>query len=239
VAAEWVAKDEWVRSLESEPPLKVAAPWAEINGHRLLVVTHTEDPSFPATLLLVGHDPYDNPDDWIYGATLLASNTWFSESGGAPISWGGGSSLSLVAPGIYWHRSWGDVDQSSTVKLGGQDSHVVEVARWIQDSELDVQAALMLEAFDPLEQLLPDERQRCEEQLDELHDTLVVELQEPDLGALRAALLTTSREYRTAKIAFESPNSSTGRRMREDLEEAATSGIPSTFFVGSWLYGGS
>ena len=46
--------------------------------------------------------------DEFEGAREVAEYTWFSEAGGAPISWDGGNSLSVVDESLVWTRQWGD-----------------------------------------------------------------------------------------------------------------------------------
>ncbi|GAA2745337.1 hypothetical protein GCM10009868_26450 [Terrabacter aerolatus] len=103
--------------------------------------------------LTVGDDEIENGE--LAGETVVEYR-WFSESGGAPISWDGGGSIGVVAPKLAVIRQWGDLGDGREFVTwpASAKGRARVVGQWIKESDLETVAALVLEPWPCDEQWL-------------------------------------------------------------------------------------
>lgn len=212
--------DEW-GPIDDELPVDIPVidPWATINSARMLFLNPDN---------VSGHYPvlFDRDEGTFTGLPVLAETSWFSESGGAPISWDGGSRLSRLCPGLLWSQAWGDVRQESeTVPANGPEQVGHAVAEFIVADDQQFAAAWLLEPFDTSQRL--DAEQSAEWfRLAEGVEVSVGIALEPaeELPACRARL-RQDPAYAAVTEALADPTSTRGQRLRAKLEDVNSSGV--------------
>lgn len=221
------SRDEWPddvveRWTEYEDYLPLEAPtievWAEINGATLLVYV-PEGQTHPYGVL------YDWDEGQFLGLDVLAESTWFSESGGAPISWDGGSRISRLYPGMLLTQTWGDLNVGcERVAAVGPIEVGCAVADFIVGSDQQFMAAWHLEGLNS-SALPKGDAARWTELVDGLELSLEIDL-EPfeELVACRQRLHQDPAYARVA-AALSDPSSDAGRELLGRLESVAESGV--------------
>lgn len=174
--------------------------------------------------LTVGEDEIENGG--LVGETLVEYR-WFSESGGAPVSWDGGGSIGVVAPKLAVMRQWGDLGDSREFVSwpASARGRAGVVARWITESDLETVAALVLEPW-------PDDEQWLVWY--DVSISLDLGLDVETRKALRRHLARNS-DYATARDAIRHPDSKAGRELAAALEQASATGFTGNLYRLQWL----
>ncbi len=171
-------------------------------------------------------DDNGTDDGELVGETV-AECRWLSESGGGPISWDGGNSLQVVAPGLAVARQWGDLGEEREFVAWpqGATERAAVLADWITGLDLETVAALVLETWPSREQWL------------EWYDVsiwLELAVEDDVLEALRRRLAKNTA-YQLARHAVRHPRSRAGRALATALEEARLTGFTGRLYGGQWF----
>jgi hypothetical protein len=102
-------------------------------------------------------DSYDDNDGILEQMRTPASYSWSSDGGGAPISWYGGSTLTLVHPNLYLVSTFGDSYDEPIFLKGTSDTEGIVKAIWDWESKDDCEAGIALALLQPLESAFPGE----------------------------------------------------------------------------------
>lgn len=201
--------------------------WARINGERVAVFTDGAEVVVP---MLV-----DLEDGQLEPVEHISTISWFSESGGAPISWNGGNSLSRLYGPFGCARQWGD--EGTEMVVLELPSSAVElapvVADWIIARESAALAAITFEPLDAAGTLSEDERTQWESLLAAPEVEVTVELPNEAFDSMRSCL---GRDplYRATKEALQDPGGDLGQALRTALEELEESGVLGPLMSGEW-----
>jgi len=193
--------------------------WAEINDATVLLVTRDGAPGVVPVL-------YDVDEGDFVGLPTLVETSWFSDGGGAPISWNGGSRLSRLGSGLLVGTAWGDTRQGiEIIEAAGPRETAQAAAAFILEDGQQFAAAWELEPFDPDGRLTPEEATRWQELQEEVEVSVSIYL-EPfeELQVLREQLLN-DRGYAWVAGALRDPTSEAGQALLAKLEEAASTGV--------------
>ncbi|WP_256792963.1 DUF3293 domain-containing protein [Terrabacter sp. Ter38] len=176
--------------------------------------------------LSVGDDEIENGG---LVSEALVEYRWFSESGGAPISWDGGGSIGVVAPKLAVIRQWGDLGDSREFVSwpASARGRAGVVARWVTESDLETVAALVLEPW-------PDDEQWLVWY--DVSISLDLGLDDVTREALRRRL-SKDPDYATAREAVRHPDSKLGRALAAALEQASESGFTGDLYRLQWVSG--
>lgn len=174
--------------------------------------------------LTVGDDEIENGG--LVGEALVEYR-WFSESGGAPISWDGGGSIGVVAHKLAVIRQWGDLGDSREFVSwpASARGRAGVVARWITESDLETVAALVLEPW-------PDDEQWLVWY--DVSISLDLGLDDEMRESLRRQL-ARNPDYATARDAIRHPDSQAGRELAAALEQASATGFTGNLYRLQWL----
>ena len=148
VGREWAESDavlcDWTGDFDWFPR------WARVNDIRVSSVEITlPDATFTQPVLA------DESMEELVPASEIAREALHSESGGAPISWDGGHTLSLLAPGLGYQHPDGDSWETEEfadpfLRLPADPLELgALLADWGIGTESDVAAALAIEPLDP------------------------------------------------------------------------------------------
>jgi hypothetical protein len=166
----------------------------------------------------------------------LAESSWFSEAGGAPISWDGGDAIDRVSDDCVLLHTWGDVDRRESelfVWPAEAEGQADFVARWVVDIDSQVAAALSRHEFDPDGLLADSEDDTDEEDPDEdrrpwservtsLSFTFGIYLDEAVVDAVHERLASDHLYARTVE-ALRNPLGDLGKAFRTALQLALDS----------------
>ena len=174
--------------------------------------------------------------DEFEGAREVARYTWFSESGGAPISWDGGNSLSVVDESLLWARQWGDEGEES------EFSHLPRtplslaglIADWIISIGAEVPAAFSLEPFDPSGTLSAANAELWGERFQGVDASLSFDLNTDVLAHLRRRLTRRNPLYRRTRNAFLRPQGKDGQALATALDAVLRDGVLGQLLYGRW-----
>lgn len=113
-----------------------------------------------------------DPDDFDrdIGETLI-EGSWFSDLGGAPVSWAGGNRIADLGDGTWILMQWGDDGDSVEIipaPAGGEAAAEI-IAQYFSD-RYERAAALEFEEFDPERTLNPAVRERLENAISDSAD---------------------------------------------------------------------
>lgn len=228
VADEWTDSDftleEWA------PALPWVPRWARINGIRVSAID-------------VGHvQPVlaDEAQEQLVPIRVIARSGWHSEPCGAPVSWAGGNTLSLLTPGLGYSRPWGDSADSddypdpfldlpdSPARLGRT------LAEWVIDSHSEVAAALALEPLDVDGTLENEERRAWEKALAEVTLSFDVQVDADVRKPLRENLALLSELYRRTRDSLARPCGDEGQLLAESLGDGPVNGAVGRLSSGDW-----
>lgn len=213
IAAEW-------ESIDGELPADIAhvPVWASINGHRLLLLRASDNHLHPVL--------FDRNEGTFVGLDVIAETFWFSEGGGAPISWSGGSRLSRLCPGMLWSEAWGDVRQAAViVQATGPLQMGRAVAEFILADEQQFAAAWLLEPFDVSDELDPRESLEWFSLAEEVEMSVTINLESNEELPHCRASLQQNPGYAAVAQALAVPKSEQGERLRTKLEGVRESGV--------------
>lgn len=192
--------------------------WAEINGATLLLL----EPSahFGRTPIL-----YDWDNGEFVDVDVIVESSWFSESGGAPVSWNGGSSLGYLSKDLLLRRAWGDVESGcDLIPVSGPAEVGLAVADFIVSSGQQFMAAWELEGLN--ETGLPQEEiDNWIELVGSIELSLDLRLESPK--ELEACLerLNENPGYARVAAALRDPASAAGQELLERIETVAESQV--------------
>jgi hypothetical protein len=159
-------------------------------------------------------------------AEEIAEYNWFSESGGAPISWNGSSNLWRVSGDVLVEHVSGDVDPGNHIHIWPPSrSKRADVLRsWIRDNECEVAAAIALEPFDPGGTLDRETRAAWYDKLREL--TMSVSLStDSELERLLRERLASEHPYAEVAHAIREPLTPDGEKMNRLLDRFYEDGV--------------
>lgn len=232
VGHEWRESDaglrDWIGELEWFPR------WARINDTRVSAVATTPEGDIMQPVLA------DEGDEELVPIREIARSIWHSESGGAPISWTGGHTLSLLAPALGYSRPCADsceMDQYGYpfLWLPEDPSELgVLLANWVIETESDVAAALALEPLDVDAQLNDAERQAWNERLVDVTVRFEVDVPEQARQSLRESLAEQSELYRRTQTALMYPRSRDGQALAAVFDAALDRGVIGLLTSGDW-----
>ena len=225
VPDDWSDKDDYV--LEIMGPAPLVNRWCTIQGVRLFAL-QVGRKTVP---MLVDLDA-----DELEGAREVARYTWFSESGGAPISWDGGNSLSVVDESLLWARQWGDEGEESEfsnlprtpLSLAGL------IADWVGSIGAEVPAAFSLEPFDPSGTLSAANAELWGERFQGVDASLSFDLNTDVLAYLRRRLTRRNALYRRTRNAFFRPQGKDGQALATALDAVLREGVLGQLLYGRW-----
>jgi hypothetical protein len=226
--AAWTEEDEDILSLF--PGTDWVTLRGRINGTRVAALRAIDDKAEPAIPVLVDVD-----EGQLEPIEDIAMITWFSESGGAPISWDGGNSLSRLNGPIGYARQWGDYGtENEVITLPDDQGELAQVvADWILKCEAAVAAALAFEPLDPTGTLSDKDRAEWESLLTAPEIEVTVDLPADTVDSMRARL-SVDLLYRVTKEALQDPSSGLGQALRAALEDLEESGVLGLLLNGEW-----
>lgn len=212
----WSTRAAALRRLE--PDTVAVGLWWSINDSFILGVGEER----PRAVLLEDLD-----DDGVEPLTTVAYYSWFSEAGGAPVSWDGGNDLVVLAPGTLAARQWGDFGpEFELLEFDGTQPCLVEhIATWAKQARIPLAAALRLEPLDPAGRLSARDRAHWEEMLADLEVTFWLDVPEPVVDEVRRRLRHEEPTYSKIATALAQPLSPEGVTLREALERVAADGV--------------
>lgn len=214
VASRWSEYEDYLAV--DVPHLKA---WAQINGATVLLVT----PAGAADKVPV---LYDVDEGDFIGLPTLVEISWFSDGGGAPISWDGGSRLSRLCSSLLVDTAWGDTRQGTgLIEVTGPWEIGQAAANFILEDAQQFAAAWTLEPFDPDGRLAPQEATKWKRLREQIEVEVWIDLEpNEELPACREQLLH-DRAYGWVAGALRDPTSESGQQLLERIEEAAATGV--------------
>jgi len=229
VVDEWSDSDESIEEVVSSFPH--VRRWCTIDGARLVALTMGKE-THP---LLVEPDDVDLPIEEVLGAREIVHSTWFSESGGAPISWDGGNSLSVVGP-LLWARQWGDQGEESEFSGLPQSPRSLAkvIAEWAVSIAAEVPAAFVLLPFDPNGTLSAADAERWDERFEGVEASIGFDVHADVLAHLRRSLSQKSPMYRRVRKAFLHPHGKDGKAFARALDGVLEDGVLGQLLWGNW-----
>jgi len=216
-AWEWLEEDATVSEILDGTPHML--PWCRIDRFRVAAVRVGRR---WAPVLI------DMDEQEVVPRREIARFTWFSESGGAPISWDGGNSLELVGDALIQARQWGEMGSAMTwLALPRQPSQLADlVTSWVTQVDGVVAAALMFEPLSPVTD--------WDKMLEAATFDLWLDLDDSTMAKVRRRLATTSSRYRAVRKATAQPRSAVGKRLANALRDVKESGIMGVLMWGDW-----
>ena len=229
VADEWSDSDSSIEEVVSSLPH--VSRWCTIDGARLVALRMGRQ-THP---LLVEPDDVDLPIEEVLGACEIVHSTWFSESGGAPISWDGGNSLSVVGP-LLWARQWGDQGEESAFSLLPQSPRSLAgvIADWAVSIAVEVPTAFALLPFDPNGTLSAADAERWDERFEGVAASISFDLDADALAHLGRSLSRKSPICRRVKKAFLHPHGEDGKALATALDGVLEDGVLGQLLWGNW-----
>lgn len=223
LAEPWAERCEWLADLL--PELEWVHRWAMVNGQPVSTVRTA------AGLLsvLVAESEED-----LVGVRTLAESVWFSEGGGAPVSWDGRNKLILLRPGWAYERQSGDEGNQGRIIPFPSDPPEVgeEVASWTSRIGAQVAAALALEPFDPQGEVTGEQRQDWAETVAAVTLSFTTDLGEQEITTLRRRL-QGDELYRRVADGLSHPGSPAGQRLYAALT-GSLGGATGPLMWGYW-----
>jgi hypothetical protein len=230
VSSDWTDEDRDLPELEDG--LNWVHRWARINGTRVTAIDVGADGA--STLVVVLCDPGE--ETFVVPVKELAENSWWSESGGAPITWDGGNSLSDLGGGLVMDRRWGDLDTWSKIVNVGQDAmaQAEYIAEWIDRCDCTVPAALNFEPFDPDDVLSPRQREWWIERMSDSAYTMWLDAGDEVDQAVTTILGERYSLYSRTREAMAHPHSDDARKLAYELSQVRSYGAQGTLLTGDW-----
>jgi hypothetical protein len=234
---DWPAEvaDEWTDSdyalAEWAPQLPWVPLWATVNGIR---VSGIDMGRYVQPVLA------DEDTEQLVPIRVIARSSSHSESSGSGVSWTGGNTLSLLAPGLGYSHSWGDSTESDDcpdqfLDLPDRPAQLGRrLAEWVIDTHIEVAAALALESLDVDGTLDDEERRAWKKALAEVPLSLDVQTDADVLKPLRENLALLSDLYRRTRDSLAWPGSDEGRMLAESLSDGPVNGAVSRLASGDW-----
>lgn len=164
--------------------------------------------------------------------TEVASFLWFSESGGAPISWNGCSYLTQVAPHLAISHTTGDVERDTEFYSLDDQVLAEATARWLVEVDAVVPTAMKLEPFDPDGELTSERRAQFADAIEAVFAQGIAVRFAAPTEDVRAQLGRISTRYERVAAAFANPSSKRSVDILEAILDSAETGV-----LGGLLYG--
>jgi hypothetical protein len=214
--SEWSEDDEFIDDMAGN--VAFVHRWATFNDIRLTGLRLDR---------VVDVVAVDLQEEQFVTLDVLAEGSWFSESGGAPISWDGGSRLARVSPRLAMTHTWGDQDPGTSIHhlARNQAKLVALVADWVLGQDFESAVAMSLEPFDPRATLPSSERAEWDELLEGLTTSAWTELSSEASKQLGRRLKRLGTNYRAVASALASPRGRLGRGLKAALIDANESGV--------------
>lgn len=226
----WADDDDEIADCFSDLP--ILSRWVSVRARDMTGrLVGLVSPGFDATAVVV-----DVSGACIESGRDLAEYSWFSEGGGAPVSWGGASRLADLGHGWLMYDRRGDSENETEIwSEKSSDAQVSEaIRRLVIDEEAFVAAAFALEPLDPGGTLSPDAREQWERCLQNVTVTLSLFCSSETREVLRADLTTTSALYSSTRDALREPSSPIGQRLLADLAYSVKHDMPMPLISGAW-----
>ncbi|MCW2599595.1 MAG: hypothetical protein JWM02_1424 [Frankiales bacterium] len=221
---DWLDEDELLDDLL--PDSAADRRWASWNGFRLTGLRLGSRRRVVALRL-------DLNEREVSGVKEIARGHWFSEGGGAPISWDGGSSVSLVARDLTLYRCWGDQEAETAVQRVANTSDIERVlAAWVVSESYSIIRALNVGTLDPNGTLTLSDRAKWMALLTDISASCVLAVEESTAAAIHRRLRRTSTAYRDTLHGLDRPRSAEGRALRHALEDCSESGVLGVLLSG-------
>jgi hypothetical protein len=227
--------DEWTDSdyalADWAPQLPWVPRWATVNGIRVSGI----DVGRYVQPVLAEED-----QEQLVPIRVIARSSSHSESCGTGVSWTGGNTLSLLAPGLGYSHSWGDSTESDDcpdqfLDLPDRPAQLGRrLAEWVIDTHIEVAAALALESLDVDGTLDDEERRGWKKALAEAPISLDVQVGANVLKPLRQNLALLSDLYRRTRDSLAWPGSDEGQVLAESLGDGPVNGAVSRLASGDW-----
>ena len=221
----WSNSDEAVTYMVGSTP--VVNRWCTIDDYRL-VATQLGRKTVPILVDFDAGQPV--------GAEALAEYTWFSESGGAPISWDGGNSLSVVSASLVFARQWGDMGarpEFSSLPATPRGWAGL-IAHWVTSIDAAVPAAFALEPFDPKGTLSQTQHKVWEGRFEALEASISLDFAPDVLTLLGARLRRNNSLYLQTRNALRRPRGKDGRALATALDTVLEGGALGQLLWGNW-----
>ncbi len=233
VARAWAESDSSLQDWQVE--MDWVPRWARVNDVRVSVINMgTADSPVLQPVLA------DEGDEQLVPIREIARSSWASESGGAPISWSGGNTLSLLAPGLSYSYPWDDAAEEQagvypfTVLPEAPEELGEALADWVIETDSEVAAALELEPLDPSGVIEDAERQAWIRRLDQVTVSFEIDVRADAQEALRESLARGSELYRRTRDGLASPCSPEGQALAAALDGALDDGNIGRLTSGQW-----
>ncbi len=233
VAREWAESDSTIGAWTSA--LDWVARWARVNDLRVSVINvgSPDDPVLRPVLI-------DEDAEQLVPIRQIARSIWHSESPGAPISWTGGNTLSLLAPGLgynlpfedsaeEWDGAYPFPDLPETPAELGKT-----LASWVIDTHSEVAAALALEPLDPDSAIERAEHRAWGRRLGEVTISFKINVNADAQLSLRKNLARLSELYRRTQDGLARPRSRNGQALAAALDDALDDGVVGRLTSGQW-----
>ena len=215
--------DGWLGEVVEVPDGRLLEPRCEVNGHSLVAfaIGGTDQPA-PAAV-------YDEYDEQFRPVVALATSSWFSESGGAPVSWDGGNRLEQLPGRLLLETQWGDNGhRQQVVRVGALESDLIDhIASWVGSVGASLSAALRLEPLLLPASAAPEEVSAWAERL-EVELNFSLELPQKQVDAVRRRLRHVDATYRAVTEALAHPTGLHGSPVAAALDDALDNGVLGT-----------
>lgn len=204
--------------------------WAYLDGQRITGIAIETDAGSDVEPVAI--------DLWtpaLISLRPIATSSWFSEGGGALVSWDGGTRLAQITRTLGIDEQWGDLGSEVTIfRLPATVTELADrIVTWILDRENEVAAALALEELDPDGRLSQAERDQWTELIDAVTADVTLGVEQPVIELVRHHM-TQDVLYARVKRALEDPAGASGRDLRQVLTVLAASGVVGDLLRGNW-----
>lgn len=167
-----------------------------------------------------GHAPIFVKDECPVITSELAEHSWFSDGGGAPVSWNGEAKLYQLPGGLFFHLTTGDVQEDAVVaKADTSEAAILDqlVEFCCVDGRL-IDAAFALESTDDdqVAQMVTDLQQ---------YSGIDFQIDEAMTIQLRKLLFEASDGYRAVKEFLENPRLEKHQMLFQALSEVPDLGV--------------
>ena len=229
VAAEWIDSDSELQDWQTG--LNWIPRWARVNDFRISAI----DIGILQPVLV------DEGEGQLVPIREIARSIWHSESGGAPISWSGGNTLSMLAPGLGYNQPWEDSAEVDDYVYRFRDlpetpAELGEaLAEWVIETHSQVAAALTLEPLDPRGLLEDAERREWYEGLATVTLSFKINVDDGAQRSLRDNLVRKSELYRRTRDALARPYDQDGQALAAALDHALDTGVVGRLTSGDWV----
>lgn len=229
VSENWLDLDDYLIQIDG---LLWHYVWTSLDSHPVLGVSLENEGIADPIPALIDFD--ENPP---IRAHIIGEYSWFSESGGAPISWDGGSQISRLRGSLGFEGQFGDEGNDwKAIVLPEEESEMAELLRgWIEECEAEVTAAISFEKLDPHETLSDSAREEWTDLIEAFVRSARVWLDvAPGTFDLLRATLTENERYSRTCEALRNPGDTLGSRLHKALSDFAEDGVLGPVELEDW-----